>query len=187
MKKQDWIDIVSLQLEQTWNWTDWTLFLVSVISPIIMLCSVIFAWRATKISKEATEINLEMYKRQIEDFEKSFLPVFEVQTLQALDDIIIVNLINKNQNSISVTNIATEYPISATNITTQGHLYSYEEIQRNDSDIQIEFLGEFKDEGAIKMYLKYVTLNHKHYTSKITFRIIEESIVMQDHNIIEDI
>lgn len=84
LEKQDWIDITNLILNQDWNWTDWTLFIVSVISPLLMLVLVILAWKTTKISKETAELNFDMYKRQIEDYEKSFWPVLELKLFKCL-------------------------------------------------------------------------------------------------------
>ncbi len=174
LEKQDWIDIVNLYLDQNWNWADWTLFFVSVISPLIMLSSVIFAWRATKISKQATELNFEMFKRQIEDYEKSFWPVFKVESVQASSDIVRIKLHNKSHNSISVTNIA-----------TTDNIEHFEKKEPNESVITMKFLGEFKENDQIKVWLYYTTLNHKFYSSKIIFRIVGGSVVIEDYNIKE--
>lgn len=64
MTKEDWIEIMALYNQHDWNWTDWTLFVASVTSPIIMLISVIFAAISAKASNESTKLNIESYEQQ---------------------------------------------------------------------------------------------------------------------------
>jgi|SRR5690625_99631 len=172
LSQQEWIQIWSLYQEL--NWMDWLSFIVSVVSPIIMVISVIIAWKATKIAKESTELNLKMYQKQIDDLAKSFWPVFEVQTIQASSDIVRIILNNKGNNPISVTNIAYTESIE-----------HFEEVRPSDNDIKMKFLGEFKEHDQIKIWLYYITLNHKYYSSEIILRIVEGSIVIENH-IIKD-
>jgi len=161
------LDVLSLYKEQAW--VDWVIFIASVASPIIMAFSAWISWRATKISKEATELNLKMYKRQIEESEKSFLPVFEVHTNTLTSETIEINLINKSSNPISVTNIGYE-----------ESLEHFEEKRPSDKEIKMKFLGEFEEHSQIKIWLNYTTLNHKYYSSEIVFRVVERSIVIEN-------
>lgn len=170
MNQEELIEVINIY--QKMNWMDWISIIVSIVSPIIMFISVIIAWKATKISKETAELNLKMYQKQIEDNERSYLPIFEVQTDFLSLDTVRLKLNNKNNNSISITNIAYEESI-----------IRFQEKRINDNEIKMQFLGNFKEHDRIKVWLYYTALNHKQFSSEIIFRIVEQSLVIESNKI----
>jgi len=170
LTQQELLEVLSLYQEK--DWMDWATFIVSILTPIITLVSVIIAWRATKVSKRATELNLKMYKEQKEESEKSHLPVFEVQTLILSSDTVRVNLINRNSKTISISNIAYE-----------GSIDAFEKKRPNEDELKMQFLGDFKDNDQIKVWLYYTTQSHNYYASEIVFRIVERAVVIESHKI----
>lgn len=172
MDNNELIQAVEESINQGWSWTDWSLFIVSVVSPIIMAISAFFAWRATKISKEATQLNLDMFEKQKEDYESSFLPVFKVESVNVSSEVIMLKLYNVNEKSIATTNFA-----------TTDFVEHFEKTETKKNLISMKFLGDFKEHDQVKVWIYYTTLNHKRYLSVITFRIVEGKIMIEKHEI----
>jgi len=172
LKKHEWIEVLSMFQEK--DWMDWTNFVVSVLSPILMLISVVIAWKATKASQKATELNLRMYQDQKDELEKSFLPVFEINMVNRNIDNVFFDLVNKSNN-----------PISITNIETDESIYSFEQIKENANVIKFKLLsnGNFDEGSHFKMRLDYETLNHKFYSSELTLKFMDRTLVIQEHKL----
>lgn len=168
------IQALEESINQGWSWTDWSLFIVSILSPIIMAVSAFFAWKATKIAKETTNLSLEMFEKQKKDYERSFLPVFKVESVNVSNEVIMLRLFNVNDKSI-----ATSY------FANTDFIEHFEKTETEKNLISMKFLGEFKEHDQINVWIYYTTLNHKAYCSEITFRIVEGKIMVEDHRIKE--
>ncbi|ALC85576.1 hypothetical protein AM499_06885 [Bacillus sp. FJAT-22090] len=161
MKKEDWIEILSTMNNR--DWTDWMMIGVSVISPIIVLVSVIYVAKTAKITKEATDLNYKMYIEQKEEREKSFLPIFKVSNFISRRDFISFEIINHNTNKIVVTNYGVEESIE-----------SFDHQEYRESSISISVIDDFENKDYFKLWLYYTTLDHRNYCSEIIFKIVEQ-------------
>jgi len=147
---------------------------IQLTSVVIASIAAVASWKTAIASKEATDISLTMYREQKEEFEKSFLPVFEVRKNLLSSDTAQLKLINRNKNPISITNIAYEGPIE-----------QFEDRRPSEEEIKLQFLGTFTEHDQIRLWLYYNTLNHKYYSSEIVFRLVDNSVVIENHYINE--
>ena len=170
MTQQELIEALTLYGEK--DCLDYIIISVNIISPIIMLISVIIAWRATKISKTATELNLKMYKEQMEKEAKSYLPNFEITKMFIGPDTIKFRLINSNDKLISITNVATQESIT-----------NFQKQRIGEKVVLMQFNGSFQSEESLKFWLYYTTQNHQFYCSELTLFVSHNSIVIEEHKI----
>lgn len=165
MKKDEWIDILK-NLDNK-DWTDWLVITVSIISPILVLISVIYSAKAANAAKKATDLNLKMYIEQKEERERSFLPIFKISNFINEGHFIYFELINHNNNGILVTNHVVEESVDYT------HHESDEKI------ISITAYDDFIKKDYFKLWLYYTTLDHRNYCSEIVLRIVGDELVIQ--------
>ena len=165
MKKDDWIEILNTINNK--DWTDWLVIAVSIISPILVLISVIYSAKAANAAKKATDLNLKMYNEQKEERERSFLPIFKISNFINEGHFIYFELINHNNNGILITNHVVEESVD------------YNHYESNEKTINITAHDDFINKDYFKLWLYYTTLDHRNYCSEIIFRIIGDELRIQ--------
>lgn len=169
MEKNDWIEVLNILSER--DYVDWIIIVVSIVSPLLLLISVLYSARAANAAKKATELNLEMFRTQQDEREKSFLPIFTISRFHNAGNYISLDLTNINEKKIYITNRGTE-------LSEKDFLYS--KLEKFESYTAYDDYGK-KD--YFKLWLYYTTLNHKSYCSYLIFRIIDNDLVIQSHEI----
>ena len=170
MTKQDWVDVLSITSSR--DWTDWLIIVASVISPIIVLASTIYAAKSARAAEKAANLSLEIYKEEKESREKSFLPIFEPSAwIDTENNVCIISL--KNNNVVPISGIVIEV------ITPENadFSWSYSDDQVTPS---IGVKGDFKPRDKIKIKISYDALNHSSYKSFIEFEVTENMVKFVD-------
>ncbi|MGY0695054.1 hypothetical protein ACW2QC_20230 [Virgibacillus sp. FSP13] len=169
MDKKEWLEILKLIGER--DAFDWITLVVEIISPILLLISIIISFKAAKASRKSVELNKKVYEDQKHERELSFLPLFQTLFYSNYVTKIQFKLKNKNEKEIYIQNAVSESP----------HKFEFFE-EENDNVYYFELVSDskYQSEDYIKVWLYYITLDHKNYCTKLTLQIFNGSLIIKE-------
>ncbi|WP_404333662.1 hypothetical protein [Planococcus rifietoensis] len=165
MTKGDWIEIINMSSDR--NWLDVIVIVVTIVSPILVLISVVYAAKSAMAAEKATNLNFKMYTEQKLEQEKAYYPIFEISGYTQNPGMSNrVELLNKN--TLPITNI-------------RGHVDPARSVFKYDNKtgvIELRIYLDFNDDSTAEFKLDYIALNHHAYTCKLIFHFREDNLFL---------
>ncbi|TFJ92714.1 hypothetical protein [Lentibacillus salicampi] len=168
MTKKDWLEIFSTLGDK--DFFDILTIIASVVSPFLLLISIIISYKSAKVSEQSVKLNKEMYLVQKRERDESFLPIFMIDnfSLGPERNYITFDLVNKNDKDIVPRHAGSESP---------AEIYDW---KKSDHVIKFTVYDDYHNKDHLKLWLYYTTLNHKEINSKLVLRIIDGDLVIQE-------
>lgn len=165
MTKEDWIEILKMSSDR--DWLDIVVIVVSIVSPILVLISVVYAAKSAIAAEKATKLNVTMYNEQKLEQEKTYHPIFEILSYTKRQGASLkIKLINKN--TVPITNV-------------RGHMgtgkYNFQN-ENNTGTIEFLIYQNFDEDNTAEFYLDYIALNHHAYRCNIKIALLEDKIFL---------
>ncbi|WP_084245204.1 hypothetical protein [Planomicrobium okeanokoites] len=169
MTKEEWIEIINMNSGR--DWLDVIVIVVSIVSPILVLISVVFAAKSAMAAEKATNLNLKMYNEQKLEQEKSYYPIFEITGYNKSHDAsLTIRIINRN--TVPITNVRGY-------METVRHSFQYD---NKNGIIELLIFQNFDESNTAEFHLNYIALNHHAYKCNIKIAYLENKVFLNSQD-----